>query len=281
MYNGYKVEVFVFAGRKENLEILLPQIKSDTIDKITIGVNTKNEDDLKYIHDVAKERNFNLLKLPSSIKDNGAAFQFFFKYMTNSDTIYFKIDDDVVYLEPNFFEKMLEFRFKHKEYICIYPFIVNNQLTNHLMRLPFVHRSKFKNEREYIEFCWKEPKFAEALHHLFLLAYKGDIPMDIFRCNDVEFGAEKHFGGIARAAINVICFYGNDAKILGFGECPAWSAGGGDEEYLTHLVFKKTKRKHCMLGNVLAVHYAFGTQVKHLNEHGILKEYKNENFGSW
>ena len=50
MYNGYKVKIFIFAGRKRTMEVLLPQIKSPYIDEIIIAKNTKNPDDLQYIN---------------------------------------------------------------------------------------------------------------------------------------------------------------------------------------------------------------------------------------
>ena len=35
MYQGYKVKVFIFAGREQTMRLLMPQIKSDYIDEVT------------------------------------------------------------------------------------------------------------------------------------------------------------------------------------------------------------------------------------------------------
>ena len=58
MYNGYKVKVLIFAGRRDTMSILIPQINSEFIDEIIIGVNTNNQDDLKYIYSLkTKQQN--------------------------------------------------------------------------------------------------------------------------------------------------------------------------------------------------------------------------------
>ena len=48
MYQGYKVKVFIFAGREQTMRLLMPQIKSDYIDEIVIAKNTLNKSDLNY-----------------------------------------------------------------------------------------------------------------------------------------------------------------------------------------------------------------------------------------
>ena len=49
MYNGYKVKIFIFAGRQQTMELLMPQLKSDYIDEIIIAKNTNNQNDLRYL----------------------------------------------------------------------------------------------------------------------------------------------------------------------------------------------------------------------------------------
>ena len=49
MYNGYKVKALVFAGRRDTMSILFSKIKSDILDEVLIGINTKNQNDIEFI----------------------------------------------------------------------------------------------------------------------------------------------------------------------------------------------------------------------------------------
>ena len=49
MYKGYKVKALVFAGRRDTMSILFPKIKSDILDEVLIGINTRNQDDIAFI----------------------------------------------------------------------------------------------------------------------------------------------------------------------------------------------------------------------------------------
>ena len=55
MYNGYKIKALVFAGRRDTMSILFPQIKSDILDEVLIGVNTRNKEDIAFINEYCKK----------------------------------------------------------------------------------------------------------------------------------------------------------------------------------------------------------------------------------
>lgn len=270
MYNNYKVKVLIFAGRKDTMEILMPQIKSDYIDEIIIGVNTNNKNDLDYIYSL-KSNNPKIVyeEVPPNIqKCTQQSFRYFYTKMEDSDTIYFKLDDDLIYIEPNYFETTLKFRCEHPEYICIYPMIINNPLCNYLLAkngIPFKYNSNLCAEFMYM--TWKDPTVAEDLLKLFSVNKSSSV----WHIQNFEFGAEfnfhKHFG-VIRPSINAICFFGKDFKELNVKNYPS-----DDEEFLTNEVLA-CGRKHIILGNTLVAHYAFFTQRTHLNSKNILGLYK-------
>lgn len=271
MFKGYKVNVLIFAGRKETMEILMPQIKSDYIDKIIIGVNTTNKEDLKYIYSL--KDNFEKIVYeeipPNIIHGSKRSYNYFYSKMEDPNTIYFKLDDDLIYIEPGFFEKMLEFRCNHPEYICIYPMIINNPLCNYLLNIPFPYPKISIGEFMYN--TWKDPTVAERLLNTFA-EYKD---ADVWHIPNFEFGKEFNFyfgGGVSiRPSINAICFFGKDFANLHVKDY--YNIVISDEEYLTNQIFE-CGRKSIVYGETLVVHYAFFSQRQYLNSKNILEKYK-------
>lgn len=269
MYQGYKVKVLIFAGRKDTMSILMPQIKSDYIDEIIIGVNTNNQDDLDYIYSLKdKEPKITYLEVPKHIKRcSQESFRFFYTKMEDEDTIYFKLDDDLIYIELGYFEKTLEFRVNNPEYICVYPMIINNPLCNYLLSLkdvPMFYNGK--SQAEIMHGTWENPIVAEKL----LTAFAEFKDSDIWKIENFDFGRECNFKGqfTIRPSINAICFFGKDFKSL---NVKAYKKD--DEEHLTNDVFS-CGRKHIILGNTLVAHYAFYTQRPYLSTKNILELYK-------
>lgn len=269
MYQRYKVKVLIFAGRKETMEILMPQITSDYIDEIIIGVNTNNQSDLDYIYSL--QNKFDKIvyeEVPKHIKRcSQESFRHFYTKMENEDTIYFKLDDDLIYIEPGYFEKTLEFRVNHPAYICVYPMIINNPLCNYLLTdVPMKYNRT--NIGEFMYQTWKDPIVAERLLRAFA-EFKDE---KVWHVKNFEFGKEQNYhlsgGRIIRPSINAICFFGKDFKDL-----DVKNYKSDDEEFLTNQVFG-CGRKSIIYGDTLVVHYAFFTQRKYLNSNGILEKYR-------
>ena len=270
MYNGYKVKVLIFAGRKDTMSILMPQIKSDYIDEIIIGVNTNNQEDLKFIYSLKdNESKITYLEVPNNIRRcSQESFRFFYTKMEDEDTIYFKLDDDLIYIEPGYFEKTLKFRCEHPEYICIYPMIINNPLCNYLLskkNVPLMYNGYDTPILMYM--TWRDPVVAEKL----LLAFSEFKESDVWKVDNFEFGKEMNFKGkfgMIRPSINAICFFGKDFKNLNVKNYP-----NDDEEFLTNQVFN-CGRKSIIYGDTLVAHYAFYPQRNYLNSKNILKKYE-------
>jgi len=270
MYNDYKVKVLIFAGRKDTMSILMPQIKSEFIDEIIIGVNTNNQEDLNYIYSLKKtEPKITYLEVPKNIKKcSQESFRFFYTKMEDENTIYFKLDDDLIYIEPGYFEKTLKFRCDHPEYICVYPMIINNPLCNYLLDNNIPMKYKKDNPGEFMYATWKDPDVAAHLLSLFA-QFKNE---SFWHIDNYVFGKERNYhlsgGRMIRPSINAICFFGKDFKTL-----KVKNYKSDDEEFLTNQVFN-CGRKSIIYGDTLVAHYAFYTQRKYLNSKNILKLYR-------
>lgn len=287
MYNGYKVKIFIFAGRQQTMELLMPQLKSDYIDEIIIAKNTNNNSDLKYLNSL--QYNFNKIKyieIPPEIKKNNhKAWKYLYRFMQDEDSIYFKMDDDVIYIEPGYFEKTLKFRCEHPEYICIFPVMVNNPFICTLLKehpLMFAKLNNFDLMNKY----FYSAKYGAQLHELFLLdplnnrwkinnyeLDKKDVYLkpgvSIAMCNTTHIVPWNY---AERICINSICYFGKDFKALNIYQ--KINESYSDELFLTYNIFNFTNRKHCILGNTLICHFAFSGQTGLRNRLDILQKYK-------
>lgn len=285
MYQGYKVKVFIFAGRQQTMELLMPQIKSEYIDEIIIAKNTRNTNDLKYLNTLSKTfEKIKYIELPENVKkDNHKAWKYLYRFMQDEDSIYFKMDDDVIYIKPGYFENTLKFRYEHPEYLCIFPVIVNNPFCCTLLKvhpLMFANLNKYDLQKAY----FYSGKYGARLHEQFL-----EFPDDeMWKIPNYEFGREavlfknkKHeeivnhmvdWAYAIRPGINAICYFGKDFKSLDVAN--KINACYSDELFLMYNVLKDTKWKHCILGDTLVSHFAFSGQNGLRNRKDILEKYK-------
>ncbi len=287
MYQGYKVKVFIFAGRQQTMELLMPQIKSKYIDEIIIAKNTNNVSDLKYLDTLqSKFEKIKYIELPKEIKkDRHKAWKYLYRFMQDEDSIYFKMDDDVIYIEPGYFEKTLKFKCEHPEYLCIFPVIVNNPFICTLLKehpLMFAELSKFEIMNAY----FYSEKYGAQLHELFLFDPKNErwkINNYILDKKDVYFKSGISINACntsrvvpwnyaERICINSICYFGKDFKELDVYK--KINESYSDELFLTYNIFNFTNKKHCILGNTLVAHFAFSGQKGLRDRTDILKKYK-------
>ena len=287
MYNNYKVKIFIFAGRQQTMELLMPQIKSEYIDEIIIAKNTNNVSDLNYLDTLKnKFEKIKYIELPKEIKkDNHKAWKYLYNFMQDEDSIYFKMDDDVIYIEPGYFEKTLKFRCEHPEYLCVFPVIVNNPFICTRLKvhpLMFAKMDNFNLMRSY----FYTGKYGADLHDLFLMDPNAEYwkidnyeldqkdvylkpGISISQCNTSKIVPWEY---AERICINSICYFGKDFKELNV--CQKINESYSDELFLTYNIFNFTDRKHCILGNTLVCHFAFSGQTGLRKRTDILEQYR-------
>lgn len=283
MYNNYKVKVMIFAGRKRTMEVLLPQIKSEYIDEIIIAKNTKNPEDLQYINTLEKKfEKIKYIELPSNKIGNFTGWSYLYNFMMEEDTVYIKLDDDIVYLSDNFFENLLKYRFEHPEYICAFPVIVNNSYTSAIRKNSLLnkeHGNASLSEKMTLHFF--NGKYAVDEHNKFL----ADPNSKEWNLGEIEFGKEiitrqlpstlsrkNGFALLPRPQICAICFFGKVMKIINIAKEVEHL---NDEEYLTYYVFNKLKSaKNGMTSTALCSHYSFSQQKPVVDRTDVLDRYK-------
>ncbi len=127
-----KTVLITFGGREVSLRILFNYIVKykKYFDEYHIYVATKNQNDIKFMETFANQNDFVKIiytrKEGVIVSDVEYVWDNAYNNCQNSDTVYIKLDDDIVYLDENLFTKFVPFRIEHKEIPIVYPVIINN-----------------------------------------------------------------------------------------------------------------------------------------------------------
>jgi hypothetical protein len=116
------------------MEILFKYIEKykQHIDEYHLYLATENEEDIQYMLDFQdKHKDFvKIIRLENYSNFNKAlVWNLAYKNCQDENTIYLKIDDDVVYIDENLFTNFIDFR-KKSNAPLVYPHIINNIISS-------------------------------------------------------------------------------------------------------------------------------------------------------
>lgn len=271
MYKGYKVVVNTAAGRRRYMQYLVPPIlDAEIVDRYDIWINTHDMMDIEFFKELGmKYPKVNLVWQPDGVVDGISTINAFYRFCCDEDTIYMKIDDDVIWFEPCLFEKMVKFRIDNPDYFLVSPLVINNALSTYLLQI----HGKIKLDRYYMSQCAERTLcldgwFAADLHDWFIENYLKTGTYD-------KLYVGKHPMGMTRFSINCILWFGRD--MAGFnGKVP-----GDDEEFLSCIKPTLLGKCNCFNGDAIISHFAFGLQREGLDKSGILNRYGETLHSLW
>jgi hypothetical protein len=114
MIENYKVKIYIPGGRKQYMELLLPQLFRNNgfeyVDEVMILNNTRNISDNEYINSLNKVSKIVVYE-PNNTTDSFECIYDFYKNTCDEDTIYIKIDDDIVFIDDNLIGTILKTKF--------------------------------------------------------------------------------------------------------------------------------------------------------------------------
>lgn len=264
MIGGFRVCITIPAGRQRYMELLIPQLLRESgWDELQIWVNTTDPSDLAYLRGLPSlDGRIRLVTLPDGEKPDGMYTIYrFFPNCIDADTIYIRIDDDVVYIEPGLVEQLVRFRIRNEQPFIVFPVIINNAIITHILQA--IGRIRL---RPYVSaYCmdevgWRNPTVAEALHRSFLKALEaGDISRFKFRSRPIA---------LSRMSINCICWFGREFAEFG-GVMPV-----EEEEWLSVTKPTMLAVPNAIFGGAVVAHFSFYTQREHLDKTDILERYR-------
>lgn len=271
MYKNYKVVVNTAAGRRRYMQYLIPYIVSSPIvDRYDIWINTHNGADIEFFKQIAHRFPVvNLVWQPDGVVNGNESINAFYKACIEPDTIYFKLDDDVVWMEPELIEKMVRFRVENPHYFLVSPLVINNSLSTYLLQVA----GKIKLDQYYSAasshpVLWENGFFASDLHLWFIQNY-----LKAGKWNELHLG--KREMGMTRFSINAVLWFGDEMKKIE-GKVP-----GDDEEFLSCIYPTSQGVSNAWNGDAIVAHFAFFTQREELDKMGILEKYGRICIESW
>jgi len=308
MYQDKKIIACSPVGRRESMKCLFKQILKNrhVIDEYHLWVNTDVKEDLDFIYEYAKQ-NPDFVKLkhgcdPLDPEQMGKSHNVkrFYNYCVEPNTFYFKIDDDIIFIEDGTFEKMIQYKVDNPKTFLVYPIIMNNSWCTHFLRknkaidVPEcpVHdhtwyvdfeRSKeeMKNTDQTLSDNLDEPKLRNfipedrVISHLY--CFDPYLAYDILN-NTYEYILENKLSDLdipnivlnsEPVSIQFIMWSGED-----FAKFDGDVKSLDDEPWLATFYPIKNDLKNSIVGSTRVVHYAHWPHRQYLNTTDILKKYE-------
>lgn len=280
-YRGYRVVCFTPAGRKRTMSILLDHLSrfTDIIDEYQIWMNTDEEqvEDNKWLRQLPESYDWvKVVELPPekyNIKPKQLRTGLFYTHNTiREDTIYVRFDDDIVYVDDDFFVNLLDFRIDHPDYFLVMANILNNAMLSYIyQQLGIVPSDTYQVEAPYCmdPIGWRSGPFAELLHRGLIAAIAaGDTGKYFFDHADLT--------DAQRFSISCFCFFGRDfAKFNGVvGQRREGVIRFDEEIWLTEVYPTLNKRLSTVCGSALVGHYTFFAQRPYMDTTNILETYR-------
>jgi hypothetical protein len=261
----HKIIVVTPAGRRRYLEILSKYILADkSIDEWHLWDNCRREDDRAYLNKLAES--FSKIKIIRIDKIDGStkSINKFYKFITDEEVFYIRIDDDIVFMEKNFgyelYKKALETKDK---YLWWSPLVINNALCTYYLFCKDILKTNYPLTAQCTDnYAHGSPFFAEKLHNWFIdVIRKGEL--DKIKSEGIDIS-------ISRFSVNCIGFFGERMKSLGQMLLPL----GDEEEWISATLPVKLNLPGRLVGDLIVSHFAFFTQEAYLlNKTKILNEY--------
>ncbi|KAI1660909.1 hypothetical protein F4813DRAFT_267767 [Daldinia decipiens] len=133
---GIKIVALVFYGRKRTVDFLDCYLQQNLaanggyLDEIRFMVHTNNEDDLKYLNGLVSQRkeHYHIVEAGTC---EGSSYGCIWDSVVEDDTIYVKIDDDIIFIHPDAIPQLVHTRIAIPHPFAISANLVNSPLTGY------------------------------------------------------------------------------------------------------------------------------------------------------
>jgi hypothetical protein len=173
-----------------------------------------------------------------------------------------RLDDDVVWLDPSFFETLLACRFARCDDFMVAPLVINNALGSFLLQtFGKIKTTEKLGPDRFDNYGWVSSSLAVSLHGLLQeLIAAGEVGR--LSCGRIPISGNCF-------SINALCWFGRDVAAFG-GVIP----DGEDEEAASGCTIPlRAGRINCIETSAVAAHFAFYTQRLAMDASGLLESY--------
>ena len=264
MFKNHQVVCCTAAGRRRYMQYIFPYIVTDPIvDRYDIWVNTVNMEDIEFFRQMAaRYPKIRLVMQPDGVVDGIKSINAFYKFCCEPETIYMKIDDDVIWMEQGIIEKMADFRLSHPDAFLVSPMVINNVMCSYVWQVQGkLSYGRYATAAANHRHLWKRGYFAANLHQWFLKQMMANA--DFFRSLYVVDTP----WAMNRLSITFVVWCGEQMAAIN-GIVP-----GDDEEYLSCIRPTELGKANWLRGDALISHFSFGPQRDVLDKANILEQY--------
>ena len=293
-----RVYACVFTGRWIYLRILLPYLYRelrqnggvvDRVILVMIGYTEEAQSKLKNFvtaaNSILKDEAFEFLYLkedpsPPHVPGSPHLFPLYCKFnyvvfqrlLRNPSDVYFKMDDDIIYLHRNVFGRMINNK-NTSECFLHFGNIVSNWIGNWLHQKIGVYDNEVNPKglkfdiQTWAPCGWRSPECTEMALRTFIHHYhKKQLDRYLFRGRHLIAKGE-------RFSIN---FFLLDVDIVNFERMMETGPIVKDDEiWWTMHYSSRAPQTNCMVGEALVVHFSYAITVKEMLDLGLLKEFEN------
>ena len=264
-----KVVFVTPAGRRRYMSLLTRYTARhrDIVVEHQLWRNTDDAEDIAWMNDLAEKDPFFRVVEPTWPLQGAFSIAPFFRRCVEPDTLYIRLDDDIVYLAPDAIQEMIKFRCGNPEPLLVFGNVINSCVVTHILqrlgRIPTVN-----GIAEYD--CmgatgWRDPRFAEWMHRYFMELVKSE-SLELLTFLRWELMYAEH--GRERVSINFISWLGSTFRSFGGIVAP-------DEEHDLNVDLpKRTLKNSVICGTAIAAHFAFYVQREYLDTTDILSLYE-------
>lgn len=280
MIDSKRVVAWTPFGRRRTYSLLIKYLQRDyeagVIDEAWLYMNTDpvgQEDDIAFAHELAEQFDWVKLKRrPEGINLGNLPKQRYtglaYREMTDRDTVYVRLDDDVIYLHDDAIENLVRARLDMPAPVAVFPIIFNNAICSHFLQAC----QKVPMEWGQVGlYCmdpvgWASGPFAVKLHELLLSHIEAGTVEDLYLYQDFPIQPGTQF--------SVSCFASLGSMYADLPHGPGILVP--DEEESFHTVHQPlaTGVPNILRGNAIVSHWSFFTQHPFLNNTDLLDRYR-------
>lgn len=277
MIDGHKVTCWTPFGRERTVSILAKYMERDVrrgiVDEYILYMNTDDDQvaDREYGYRLAEEYDWiRIIERPERYPGpKQRSTGYFYRYATDADTVFVRLDDDVVYLHTDAIENLVRARLEMPVPTAVFPIIFNNAICSHFLQLCGKVPMEWGEVKQYCMDAngWANGAFAVKLHQLLLDHIEAGTVEDLYLYQDFPIAPGTQF--------SVSCFASLGSMYASL------EAGPGvlvpDEEESWHTIHRPlaTGAPNILRGNAIVSHWSFFPQHAFLNSTDLLDRYRD------
>lgn len=252
-----KVVVCVPTGRRRYLECLLPHLlqacNEHAVDRINLWMHVLDDETTPWVEEMCARYPDKLFMLNLPKDGIGTEHMRYYHTCTEPDTIYVKIDDDIVWMGSGAIKRLAQFRIDNPAPLLVIGNVVNNALCNYWHMVKGIYPHDMGITRSGLDsISIRSPELANLAHATLLYRIHAN------KLDDYNFGT-KVMEEYEFSPIHVFAWRGSDF-IDGAGKVVMSGPGISEEKWLTTARTREVGRYVAFYGGALFSHFAYVSQ---------------------